>query len=148
MVRLKSALAAVSLAAGVAVVVSIFVVSAGALPTRSGGESASGAQYVGGETTSTDSEKGPGPGYYPFYDRWTAEDAPPADALSVRSPSQGSEAQSRAPARALSIMEPPTPYSQVVDNASSRHFYSARGEWKKSNNSCLLYTSPSPRDRS
>jgi hypothetical protein len=31
-------------------------------------------------------------------------------------------------------MEPPTPYSQVVDNASSRHFFSERGEWKKSNN--------------
>ena len=139
MVRLKSALAAVSLAAGVAVVVSIFVVSAGALPTRSGGESASEAQYVGGGTTSTDSEKGPGPGYYPFYDRWTAEDAPPADDLSVRSPSQGSEPESRAPARALSIMEPPTPYSQVVDNASSRHFYSARGEWKKSNNRLTRY---------
>ncbi|MEJ7815183.1 MAG: NlpC/P60 family protein [Rubrobacter sp.] len=139
MVRLKSALAAVSLAAGVAVVVSIFVVSAGALPTRDGGESASGAQYVGGGTTSTDSEKGPGPGYYPFYDRWTAEDAPSADALSVRSPSQGSEPESQAPARALSIMEPPTPYSQVVDNASSRHFYSARGEWKKSNNRLTRY---------
>ncbi len=139
MVRLKSALAAVSLAAGVAVVVSVFVVSAGALPTRSGGESASGAQYVGGGTTSTDSDKGPGPGYYPFYDRWTAEDAAPADALSVRSPSQGSEPESQAPARALSIMEPPTPYSQVVDNASSRHFYSARGEWKKSNNRLTRY---------
>jgi len=139
MVRLKSALAAVSLAAGVAVVVSIFVVSAGALPTRDGGESASGAQYVGGGTTSTDFEKGPGPGYYPFYDRWTVEDAPPAGTLSVGSPSQGSEPASRAPARALSIMKPPTPYSQVVDNTSSRHFYSARGEWKKSNNRLTRY---------
>ena len=46
MVRLKSALSAVSLAAGVAVVVSIFVVSAGALPTRNG-ETASEAQYNG-----------------------------------------------------------------------------------------------------
>ena len=36
-------------------------------------------------------------------------------------------------------MEPPTPYSQVVDNASSRHFYSARGEWKKSNNRSTRY---------
>ena len=34
----------------------------------------------------------------------------------------------------LSVMEPRPLYSQVVDNASSRHFYSARGEWKKSNN--------------
>lgn len=138
MVRLKSALSAVFLAAGVAVVVSIFVVSAGALPTRDK-ESASGAQYNGQGTISTDSEKGPGPGYYPFYDRWTAEDAPPVDAPSVRSSSQGSEPASQAPARALSIMEPPTPYSQVVDNASSRQFFSARGEWKKSNNRLTRY---------
>jgi cell wall-associated NlpC family hydrolase len=138
MYRLKSALSAVSLAAGVAVVVSIFVVSAGALPTRDG-ESASEAQYNGRGTISNESEKGPGPGYYRFYDRWSAEDASQADALSVRAPSQGSEPTSQAPARALSIMEPPTPYSQVVDNASPRHFYSARGEWKKSNNRLTRY---------
>jgi cell wall-associated NlpC family hydrolase len=139
MYRLQSALSAVSLAAGVAVIVSIFVVSADALPTRDGGESASEAQYKGRGTISTDSEKGPGPGYYRFYDRWKEEDTPPADALSVKSPSQGSEPTSQAPARALSIMEPPTPYSQVVDNASSRHFYSARGEWKKSNSRLTRY---------
>src|SRR5215204_2188468 len=138
MVRLKSALSAVSLTAGVAVVVSIFVVSAGALPTRDK-ESASEAQYNGRGTISKDSEKGPGPGYYRFYDRWKEEDTSSADALSVRSPSQGSDPTSQAPARALSIMEPPTPYSQVVDNASSRHFYSARGEWKKSNNRLTRY---------
>ena len=51
--RLKSALSAISLAAGVAVVVSIFVVSAGALPTREK-ESASEAQYNGQGTISTD----------------------------------------------------------------------------------------------
>src|SRR5215203_352205 len=138
MVRLKSALSAVSLAAGVAVVVSIFVVSAGALPTHDR-ESATEAQYNGRGTISKDSEKGPGPGYYRFYDRWTEEETPSADALSVRSPSQGSEPTSQAPQRALSIMEPPTPYSQVVDNASSRHFFSARGEWKKSNNRLTRY---------
>jgi cell wall-associated NlpC family hydrolase len=128
----------VSLAAGVAVVVSIFVVSAGALSTRDG-ESASGTQYDSEGATSTHSEKGPGSGYYRFYDRWTAKDAPSADALSVRAPSQGSEPAPQAPARVLSIMEPPTPYSQVVDNASSRHFFSARGEWKKSNNRMTRY---------
>jgi cell wall-associated NlpC family hydrolase len=138
MVRLKSALSAVSLLAGVAVVVSIFVVSAGALPTHDG-ESASEAQYEGRGTISNDSEKGPGPGYYRFYDRWKEERAQSADARSVRSPSEGSEPTSQAPARALSIMEPPTPYSQLVDNASPRHFYSARGEWKKSNNRLTRY---------
>src|SRR5215218_5555489 len=136
--RLKSALSAVSLTAGVAVVVSIFVVSAGALPTRDK-ESASEAQYNGRGTISKDTEKGPGPGYYRFYDRWKEEDTPSADAHSVKSPSQGSEPSSQAPARARSIMEPPTPYSQVVDNASSRHFFSARGEWKKSNTRLTRY---------
>src|SRR5687767_4996722 len=138
MYRLKSALSAVSLAAGVAVVVSIFVVSAGGLPTGEK-ESVSEGQYEGRGTISKNSEKGPGPGYYPFYDRWREEDVPSEDALSVRAPSQGSEPTAQAPARALSIMEPPTPYSQVVDNASPRHFYSARGEWKKSNNRSTRY---------
>src|SRR5918999_341436 len=138
MVRLKSALSAVSLVAGVAVVVSIFVVSAGALPSDDR-ESASEAQYNGQGTVSTDTEKGPGPGYYRFYDRWKEEDTPSADTRSVRAPSQGSDPTSQAPARALSIMEPPTPYSQVVDNASSRQFFSARGEWKKSNNRLTRY---------
>jgi cell wall-associated NlpC family hydrolase len=138
MVRLKSALSAVSLTVGVAVVVLIFVVSAGALPTRDR-ESASEAQYGGRGTISKDSEKGPGPGYYRFYDRWREEDAPSADASSVRAPSQGSDPTSQAPARAHSKMEPPTPYSQVVDNASPQHYFSARGEWKKSNNRLTRY---------
>src|SRR5215216_1971322 len=138
MVRLKSALSAISLLAGVAVVVSLFVVSAGALPTREK-DSASEAQYNGQGTISTDSEKGPGPGYYRFYDRWKEEDTPSTDALSVGTPSQGSDPTAQAPARALSIMEPPTPYSQVVDNASPRHFYSARGEWRKNNNRLTRY---------
>jgi cell wall-associated NlpC family hydrolase len=138
MYRLRSALSAVSLAAGVAVVVSIFVVSAGASPTGDK-EGSSEAQYAGRGTISTDSEKGPGPGYYRFYDRWSAEDSPPEEAPSVNAPSQGSEPRSQAPAKALSIMKPPTPYSQVVDNASSRKFFSARGEWKKSNNRLTRY---------
>src|SRR5919107_4915935 len=104
--RLKSALSAVSLVAGVAVIVSIFVVSAGALPTGDR-ESASEAQYNGRGTISNESEKGPGPGYYRFYDRWKEEDTPSADAHSVRAPSQGSEPTVEAPARALSKMEPP-----------------------------------------
>jgi cell wall-associated NlpC family hydrolase len=136
MVRLKSALAAVSLAAGVAVVVSIFVVSAGALPGLDNGQSAGETQYANPGDTATHSEKGPGPGYYRFYDRWTAEDAPTADAGAS---SQGSEPAATAPARAISVMDPPTPYSQVVDNASSRRFYSERGVWKKSDNRLTRY---------
>ena len=105
-------------------VVSIFVVSAGALPTRDG-ESASEAQYNGRGTISTDSERGPGPGYYRFYDRWKGRGHPISRCAFGESAVAGSEPAAQAPARALSVMEPPT-YSQVVDNASSRHFFSAR----------------------
>src|SRR5215211_7358571 len=73
MVRLKSALTAMSLAAGVAVVISIFVVSAGALPGRNANvDSPSSVQYESDATTPKHFEKGPGPGYYDFYDRWPA----------------------------------------------------------------------------
>ena len=154
MVRLKSALAAMSLAAGVAVVVSIFVVSAGALPMRNdNADSPSSVQYNSQGVTPTRSEKGPGPGYYRFYDRWTAKksdalgvararsdssDTLPVTASSRGVTSEGSETAARAPARARSIMEPPTPYSQVVDNASSRRFYSAP-DWRESNKRVTRY---------
>ena len=148
MFRLKSALSAVFLAAGVAVVVSIFVVSAGALP-RHHGESASSAQYVDKDVTSIHSEKGPGPGYYRFYHRWTerkgdvvevpqADNASFADEPLAGAPSEGSDPGVRAPASTRSIMEPPTPYSQIVDNHSSRKFYAAR-DWKKSDNRVTRY---------
>ena len=70
MFRLKSALSTVSLAAGVALAVAIFVVSAGALPVRNA-ESPSEVQYdsEGGAPTGSEGQD-PGPGYYPFYDRW------------------------------------------------------------------------------
>ena len=153
MFRLKSAVSTVFLAAGAAVVVSIFVVSAGALPLRGGEsplstrseESPSAVQYDSEGAIPKHFKKGPGPGYYHFYRRWTArknEDSransgsPDALGTVARSrgvPSEGSDPGVRAPARARSIMEPPTPYSQVVDNASARRFYAAR-DWKKSNN--------------
>src|SRR5215208_5566627 len=125
MFRLKSALSAVSMAAGVAVVVAIFVVSAGALPTPNT-ESPSEVQYDDEGVASTGPEgEDPGPGYYHFYDRWTDEDASSATASSELAPSEGADPSAQAPESARAIMEPPTPYSQVVDNASSRQFYSA-----------------------
>jgi len=138
MFRLKSALSTVSLAAGVALAVAIFVVSAGALPVRNA-ESPSEVQYdsEGGAPTGSEGQD-PGPGYYPFYDRWRTRDALTVAAPSVRGPSEGSDPTVQAPARARSIMEPPTPYSQVVDNASSRQFYSAR-DWTKSSKRVARY---------
>src|SRR5215212_587132 len=147
MVRLKSALAA-----GVAVVVSIFVVSAGALPGRNANvDSPSSVQYESEATTPKHSGKGPGPGYYDFYDRWTAkksadlgaaqawDDASASAAAVPRGVvSEGSEPAARAPAWAREIMEPPTPYSQVVDNASPRKFFSAP-EWRENNKRVTKY---------
>ncbi len=68
--------------------------------------------------------------YHDFYGRWLARAGDEPEVVKVKeTPSEGSTPGVRAPARALSIMEPPTPYSQVVDNASPRRFFSGRG-WK------------------
>src|SRR5919107_4180888 len=153
MVRLKSALTAMSLAAGVAVVVSIFVVSAGALPGRNNAnvDSPSSVQYESEANTPKHSGKGPGPGYYDFYDRWTAKKSADLGAAQARDDtsdsaaavprgvvSEGSEPAARAPAWAREIMEPPTPYSQVVDNASPRQFYAAP-DWRENNKRVTRY---------
>src|SRR5215210_6968921 len=127
MIRVKSALTAVFVAAAAALAVSVFVVSVGAAPYVPGEENPSEAQYGGKDGSETRSDTG----YYEFYDRWT-------DDLSKETPSesaggtlsQGSNPAARAPAKKLEIMEPPTPYSQVVDNATPGRFYSAR-PWKK-----------------
>src|SRR5215218_5436710 len=97
MFRLKSALSAVSMAAGVAVVVAIFVVSAGALPTPDT-ESPSEVQYDEEGVASTGAEgEDPGPGYYPFYDRWADEEAADEASLSELAPSEGSDPTAQAP---------------------------------------------------
>jgi cell wall-associated NlpC family hydrolase len=167
MFRLRLALSVVSLATGVVLAVSIFVMSSSALPVRDQGESVSTAQYEGEDYDHAGSSQDvslaqlqevppthmeaapPDTGYYGFYARWLAreggasevsraEEVPPANSHSEststeRAPSEGSDPGSRAPAEEISIMEPPTPYSQVVDNASPRRFYSERN-WKESSN--------------
>ena len=130
MIRVKSALTAVFVAAAAALAVSVFVVSVGAAPDAIGGENPSEAQYAGEGGSGTRPDTRSDTGYYKFYDRWT-------DALSKEAPSEdtggtlseGSDPAARAPARKLQIMEPPTPYSQVVDNATPGRFYSVR-PWK------------------
>jgi cell wall-associated NlpC family hydrolase len=77
--------------------------------------------------------------YYDFYTRWLARQSDVPEVLKVKdTPSEGSAPGVRAPAGALSIMEPPTPYSQVVDNASPRRFFSAR-DWKRSSKRATRY---------
>src|SRR5215210_8142187 len=128
MIRVKSALTAVFVAAAAALAVSVCVVSVGAAPYVPGGENPSEAQYGGKDGSETRSDTG----YYKFYHRWTddlSDETPAEDA--GRTLSEGSNPAARAPARKLQIMEATTPYSQVVDNATPSHFYSAQ-PWKKS----------------
>ncbi|MBA2712813.1 MAG: septal ring lytic transglycosylase RlpA family protein [Rubrobacteraceae bacterium] len=135
MVWVKSALTAVFVAAAAALAVSVFVVSVGAAPYGPGEENPSKAQYVG----KGGGEKHSDTGYYNFYDRWTdslsTEASPEAAGGTV---SEGSNPAARAPARKLEIMEPPTPYSQVVDNATPGRFYSAQ-PWKKADGRSSRY---------
>ncbi len=132
MFRLKAALSAVFVTAGVAMAVSIFVVSVVAPSAQSEESSAGDAQY----TPEQGDKKDDPTGYYHFYDRWTdaqsTEEAPEGRA------SQGSDPSARAPEEQLEIMEPPTPYSQVVDNTTPDRFYSAQ-PWKKSDGRLTRY---------
>ncbi len=131
MFRLNWALSAVFVAAGVALAVAVFVVSVG-VPSARSEENPSAAQYAGEDQGQTDSAVR----YNEFYDRWRdslATEAPPEGP-----PSQGSDPTARAPEGQLSIMEPPEPYTQVVDNAASRRFFSAP-DWKTSPGKAARY---------
>src|SRR5215218_8214337 len=132
MIRVKSALTAVFVAAAAALAVSVFVVSVSAAPFGSGGENPSKAQYSGKGGAR---EARSGAGYYDFYKRW-------ADATSTEGAgealSEGSDPAARAPEKKLEMMEPPTPYSQVVDNATPGRFYSAQ-PWKRSHGRLTRY---------
>jgi len=127
--------------------VSLFVVSESALSERSGEESATKAQYSD-EDYSYYVEPPQNATPAPFevgspetdYSRWLAQEGDAAEdsqAGSLGSVSEGSVPGARAPAEELSMMEPPAPYSQVVDNASAGWF-SARG-WEKSAGSKAQY---------
>lgn len=77
--------------------------------------------------------------YYEFYSRWLAQKGDERRVLQVKdTPSEGSTPGVRAPAAALSDLEPTTPYSQVVDNASPRRFHSTR-DWKKTSRRATYY---------
>jgi cell wall-associated NlpC family hydrolase len=77
--------------------------------------------------------------YYDFYTRWLAREGDVLQVLKVKdAPSEGSAPGVRASAGDLSVMELPTPYSQIVDNASPRHYFSAR-DWKQSSKRATRY---------
>jgi cell wall-associated NlpC family hydrolase len=130
-------LSTVCLSAGGALSVSLFVVSESALSERGGEVSAGKAQYNGEDYSSVEPPRGAtnsrSAGAEPratSYSRWLAQEVDAAEAGSSGSVSEGSVSGGSAPAEELSIMEPPAPYSQVVDNASPGDF-SERG-WKES----------------
>jgi cell wall-associated NlpC family hydrolase len=117
---LISALSVVCLSSGAALLISLFAVSESASSERSREASPARAQYRSEDYS-----------YYvqPPQSGTTApfEAEGPETLGSV---SEGSVSGASAPREALSIMEPPAPYSQVVDNASPGWF-SGRG-WEKS----------------
>jgi hypothetical protein len=125
---------AVCVSAGAALWVFLFVLPESALSERGGQRGAVRAQYQ---------DENPGPvepprdatpprpiteepldtgssvtGYY----RWLAQGAEDPEVGISGAVSEGSIAGVEAPAEELSIMEPPEPYSQVVDNASPQNF--------------------------
>jgi hypothetical protein len=147
--RLTLALSAVLLSTAVALVASLFalpeaskaerVASRGSVSAQDWQESAGEAQYHNEVHVRAGSSpyamparvnaKPPETDYYDFYDRWFAQDGDAPEALQAGDAvSEGSAPAPRAPAEALSAMEPSEAYSQVVDNASPRRF-SSRG-WK------------------
>ena len=125
--RLVLALSAVFLSVGLALVVS-FAASVGSKAVSEEPEAnPQAAQYQGGG-----SGNGEPPQDGPL---WSFEVPQPEVRLPEAGPgvSEGSAAETRAPAEAIEEMEPERAYSQVVDDASKRRF-SARG-WEESRGS-------------
>jgi len=120
--------------------VSLFVVSESALSERSGELSAARAQYHGEDYSYTEPPQNATPALdLPETDHYRrlAQEANASEAGNSGSVSEGSISGASAPAEELSIMEPPAPYSQVVDNSSSGRF-SERG-WEESAGSKAQY---------
>jgi cell wall-associated NlpC family hydrolase len=129
------ALSAVCLSTGAVLSVSLFVVS-----ERSGAESAAEAQYRDENYSYVEPPQNatPAPSEVESpetaYSRWLLQESNAAKAKNSEAGgsgpvSEGSVPGASAPAEELSIMEPPAPYSQVVDNASTGWFL-ARG-WEQ-----------------
>ena len=120
------ALPVVLLSTGAALSVSLFLVPDSALSERSQ-ESAAGAQYDDEDHASqVEPPRSPPPAAVESpettlatdYTRWLAREDNALEMESSGSASEGTLSGARAPAEAISVMEPPAPYSQVVDNAS------------------------------
>ena len=121
---LITTLSAVSLSAVAVLLFSLFALSESALSERSGEPSAASAQYRDDDDSYyVKPPRRATPAPFEVAGPETLGSAP------VGSVSEGSVSEAGAPRKALSIMEPPAPYSQVVDNASTGWFW-GRG-WEK-----------------
>jgi hypothetical protein len=140
--RLMLVLSAVCASIGVALWALLFVLPESALSEREGWVGAIRAQYHDEDPDPVEPPQGATPprstqveppdtsSSTTGYDRWIAREAELSQSEGPDPVSEGSIAGGRAPAEEISIMEPPAPYSQVVDNASPGAF-SELG-WKES----------------
>ena len=127
------------LSTGAVLAISLFVVPESALSEQS----AARAQYGDEDYSFVEPPQNATPAPFevgppePGASHMVAQEADAAGAASSGSASEGSISGASAPAEQLPIMEPPAPYSQVVDNASVGSF-SARG-WERSADSKAHY---------
>jgi hypothetical protein len=137
--RFMLVLSAVCASAGVALWALLFVLPESALSELDERVGAVRAQYHDEDHDPVDPPQGAAPspsapvepldtGSTTAYDRWIAREA--EDSHVEGSVSEGSISGARPPAEEIANMEPPAPYSQVVDNASPGGF-SELG-WKES----------------
>ena len=137
------AVSAACLSAAAALGILLFAVSGSALSERSVDEGAATAQYQDDDASYVDPPRATRPprseavspetgspetdsseaGYSPGYNRPLVQEGSGAEEPGAASSvSEGSSSEARAPAEAREIMQPPTPYSQIVDNASAGRF--------------------------
>ncbi len=101
-----------------------------AQPNQGQAESASEAQYSNAIDEVLNMPQSPAKEYYGFYARWLMQEGALEVSKVKDTPSEGSTPGLRAPAKARSFMKPVTPYSQIVDNASHRRYFS-KHDWEE-----------------
>lgn len=101
-----------------------------AQPDQDQAESASEAQYSNAMDEVLNMPQSPAKQYYGFYAGWLMQEGALEVSKVKDTPSEGSAPGLRAPAKARSFMKPVTPYSQIVDDASHKRFFS-KDDWEE-----------------
>ena len=99
-------------------------------PNQNQVESASEDQYSNAIDEVLDMPQSPAKQYYGFYARWLMQEGALEVSKVKDTPSEGSAPGLRAPAKARTLMKPVTPYSQIVDNAAHRRYFS-KHDWEE-----------------